>query len=308
MILYIVSAAALVIVLLIALVFHAKSKGLYDGYLEGLDKKEWSLRDFLPIGFYISGLGFDEKLAGPFHEKYVQYKHRVYLKTLILYGKRRGAEQMYYVYQANKAVLSLLILLMIAVFAPLGALSNEDTSIIWKLWGLGLVGAIGLPFLVDYGLDEKLKKRRDALMMQFPSFGSKLVLLVEAGMTVPKAIRKIVADSPEQTLLMCELGDMLSEVEGGVAESAAYEEFARRCGIKEINRFISVLVQSMKKGSQNMALTLKIQIQECWRARKELALVLGQQASTRLVLPLMLMMVAIIMMVGGPALMMFSQI
>ena len=284
-----------------------RGKGMYDAYTESLDKKEWSLRDYLYIGFAWCSLGVGQRISKPISQMWNRYKHSIYSKILLLYGKYRGAEQMYYVYEANKATLAIFSLVGVCFFAPLAAYSNQDLFLAYKLDGLAILLMIGMPFLMDLSLNEKLKKREQELLLQFPNFGSKLVLLLGAGMTVPKSIRKIVADHTEKSVLMDELSEMLRSVEAGTAETAAYEEFARRCHVKEINRFISVLVQSMQKGGQETALTLSLQVQECWNARKDMAKTLGQQASTKLVLPLMLMMLAILFMVGGPALIMFSQ-
>ena len=293
--------------LILFLVMAKKGKGVYDSYTEDLDKKEWSMKDSLYIGFAWCAAGIDDKCMKPISEIWNRYKHNVYSKILLLYGKYKGSEQLYYVYEANKAALKLLILLMASMFALMGAAVNKDLSLAYKVDLIGLAAFAGLPFLMDYSLDSKLKERERDLLLQFPNFGSKLVLLLGAGMTVPRSIRKIVAENKEDTVLMRELTEMLRNIEAGAAETAAYEEFARRCHVKEINRFISVLVQSMQKGGQETALTLSLQVQECWNARKDMAKILGQQASTKLVFPLMLMMLSILFMVGGPAVIMFSS-
>lgn len=307
MLLWLPLILAPMIILLLLAFLHKRGKGVYNVYTDDLDLKEWSLKNYLYIGFSWNALQIEEKLTNLFAGSWVRYKHNVYRKILLLYGKYRGSEQMYYVYEANKATLSLFMLFGIFLFAPLAAYTNQDLSLAYKLDGIGLILAISLPFLMDLSLREKLKKREQSLLLQFPVFGSKLVLLLGAGMTVPKSIRKIVADNQEQTELMTELSEMLRSIEGGTAETAAYEEFSRRCHVKQITRFISVLVQSMQKGGQETAYTLSLQVQECWNARKDMARVLGQQASTKLVFPLMLLMLAILLMVGGPAMIMFSQ-
>lgn len=293
--------------LVICLVYAKRGKGVYTAYTDNLDKKEWSLKEYLYIGFAWNASGWESRITKPVSTLWNRYKHGVYSKILLYYGKYRGAEQLYFVYEANKATLSIFAFAALASFAPLAAYANNDISLAYKLDAFAIVAALGLPFLLDYSLNGKLKAREQALLLQFPAFGSKLVLLLGAGMTVPKAIRKIVSDNMEDSVLMRELTEMLRSVEAGMAETAAYEEFARRCHVKEINRFVSVLIQSMQKGGQETAMTLSLQIQECWNARKDLAKTMGQQASTKLVAPLMLMMLAILFMVGGPALIMFSQ-
>jgi len=307
LLLWIPPIIVLIVALVLCLILVKRGKGKYNAYTDNLDKKEWSLKDYHYIGFAWCAMGVEAKITKPVATLWNRYKHNAYSKILLYYGKYRGSEQMYYVYEANKATLSVFAFVAASFFAPLAAYSNHDISLAYKLDGIAVLAAVGLPFIMDMSLNNKLKEREQALLLQFPTFGSKLVLLLGAGMTVPKAIRKIVADNTENTVLMTELSEMLRNIEAGAAETAAYEEFARRCHVKEINRFISVLVQSMQKGGQETALTLSLQVQECWNARKGMAKTLGQQASTKLVAPLMLMMLAILFMVGGPALIMFSQ-
>lgn len=293
--------------IILCMLLAKRGKGLYDNYIIDLDKKEWSLKDYLYIGFAWEAWGIGEKMTKSFASAWNRYKNNVYSKILLLYGKYRGSEQMYYVYEANKVTLSLLLLAGISLFSPLLAVSRRDISMAYKLDAISVLLALALPFLIDYSLNGKLKEREKLLLLQFPAFGSKLVLLLGAGMTVSKAIRRIVVESPQNTVLMTELSEMLRNIEAGAAETAAYEEFARRCHVKEINRFVSVLVQSIQKSGHGTAMALSLQVQECWNARKDMAKTLGQEASTKLVFPLMLMMLSILFMVGGPALLMFSQ-
>lgn len=39
------------------LICYVKSKGQYDDYLEAVDKKEYGLKDFLPLGLWFSEQG-----------------------------------------------------------------------------------------------------------------------------------------------------------------------------------------------------------------------------------------------------------
>ena len=50
----IITSANFLIFLLILLVSYFASKGRYDEYISGLDKKEYSLKDLFPLGFWIN--------------------------------------------------------------------------------------------------------------------------------------------------------------------------------------------------------------------------------------------------------------
>ena len=299
------------VLLLLTVVFflklHNAGKDAYDFYIDDLDKKEWPLRDFIPMGLAFEELDIVSRFPGGLKEWFEDYNYKVYTKVLTLYGKRAGSEKYYYVHQGSKQGLRLLVLLIMAIFAPLLAYSTGEATKGLLLWLAALVVVPGLGFMTDNDLKKKIAERQQEIMLEFPVFTSKFLLLVDAGMSISRAMRKAVLDNQKENKLYVELEEMLREIDIGAAETAALEEFARRCNIREITRFVSVMVQSMNKGSADLSATLKLQTQECWESRKNLAKTLGQEASTKLVLPLMLMMVGIIFMVGGPALLMLQQ-
>lgn len=156
-------------------------------------------------------------------------------------------------------------------------------------------------FAPDRELDERIKKRSFYIQYEFPDFLNKLVLLINAGMTVPRAWEKIVSDRHNMTPLYEELNATYIEIKNGKPEISAYEDFARRCRVKEVTKFITLVIQNLKKGSREMVPLLRLQASECWEMRKNLARRLGEEASTKLVLPLMIMFVGILVIVVLPA-------
>lgn len=153
----------------------------------------------------------------------------------------------------------------------------------------------------DRELDKKIKKRNFYIQYDFPDFLNKLVLLINAGMTVPRAWEKIVRDRQSLTPLYEELSITYLEIRNGKPEMAAYEDFARRCRVKEITKFVTLIIQNLRKGSGELVPLLKLQSNECWELRKNMARRLGEEASTKLVLPLMIMFVGILVIVMLPA-------
>lgn len=155
----------------------------------------------------------------------------------------------------------------------------------------------------DRDLDERIKKRNFYIQYDFPDFLNKLVLLINAGMTVPRAWEKIVSDRKNLTPLYEELNTTYIEIKNGKPEMAAYEDFAKRCRVKEITKFIAAIIQNLRKGNGELVVLLKLQSNECWQLRKNMARRLGEEASTKLVLPLMIMFVGILIIVILPAIM-----
>ena len=136
----------------------------------------------------------------------------------------------------------------------------------------------GIAYFSDKDLFEKVKKRRMAIQLDFPDFVNKLTLLINAGMTVTKAWERTAADNSRQTPLYDELNLTLQDIRSGVPEHKAYEEFAKRCHVPVITRFISVILQNIKKGNAELV-PFETILNECWECGKILQKIRGR-AST----------------------------
>ncbi len=275
-----------ILILLIIIVLYILSKNKYNEYIEPLDKKEYRLKDWLPMGFYVMN-----KLKYTYS---TAYDRKLLNKIAELKGSRYS---MYYlqVHWANKTVLLLLIILMLALVGA--AMGTVDVS--FALFAVLVPGAVF--YFFDNELKEKVKKRRLSIQLDFPDFINKLTLLINAGMTVPKAWEKIVSENKKDTVLYEELGSVLADIRAGKSETGAYEDFAKRCRIPEITKFISVILQNMKKGNNELVSILRLQASECWEMRKSAAKRLGEEASTKMLFPAMIMFFAVLLVVAVPA-------
>jgi tight adherence protein C len=198
------------------------------------------------------------------------------------------------VHFGNKISLMLLSELFVMF---IGLFSTPDTGYI--VFGLSL--PIGIAVFTDRDLFERIKKRRLAIQLEFPDFVNKLTLLINAGMTVSKAWEKTAYDQNRQTPLYYELRSTIQDVRSGIPEHRAYEEFAKRCRVPVITRFVSVILQNLRKGNAQLVPILRVYANECWELRKSTAKRLGEEASTKLLLPMMLMFIAVLLIVGMPA-------
>ena len=222
------------------------------------------------------------------------YERKLSAKLLELYGGRdiKHRLKLHLVYK--------IMYLIIAVFTVtlFGALMDKPDG---SYFIFALVVLLIVFYAADRELDEKIKKRNFNIQYDFPDFLNKLVLLINAGMTVPKAWEKIVRDKKIMTPLYEELNITYIEIRNGKPEISAYEDFARRCRVKEITKFITAIIQNLRKGNSDLVPLLKLQSNECWHLRKAMAKKLGEEASTKLVLPLMIMFIGILLVVILPA-------
>ena len=156
---------------------------------------------------------------------------------------------------------------------------------------------------------EKIKQ----MNCDYPEIVAKLSLLVGAGMTVRMAWEKIVVDyrvrqkSGSKKRYAYEfMSEGLNMLKSGKPQIYVYEEFGMKCGIKEYMKFSSLIVQNIKKGTKELALLLTLEAKDAFEERKNMAKKYGEEAGTKLLLPMIIMLIVVMAIIMVPALMSFS--
>lgn len=266
-------------------VLYLLSYRKYAEYISTLDVRIYGLKRIFPIGLCILDI---------FKSRYTTaYDRRLLASIAEVYGRRHAS---YYlkIHWCNKIVL---LLLGLTFAAFIGAFSKPDAGYVF--FCSFLTG--GIVYFTDRELYEKVNKRRLAIRIDFPDFVNKLTLLINAGMTVTRAWERAASDGRKETPLYLELSTALQDIKAGKPEHRAYEEFAKRCRTPEITRFVSVILQNMRKGSYELVPILRVFANDCWEMRKNTARRCGEEASTKMLLPMMLMFIAILIIAGAPA-------
>ena len=100
-----------------------------------------------------------------------------------------------------------------------------------------------------------------------------------------------------------ELGVAMRQMHDGVSETKAVECFGVRCLLQQYLRFSSLITQNMKKGAEGMLAILETEAMDSLERRKEHALQPGEKAGTRLLFPMMLMLLIVMGIIMVPAFM-----
>lgn len=269
------------------------SRNKYNEQLKSPESKEYSLLQMMPIALYILDV---------VNYKYINKYDRKILKTLSnLYGAKNANLHLKLFY-GNKLAVMCLTLTLLTFF---GALAEK---VDFTYLGLTLSAPLLVFYLFDKELESKLQKKYSAIRADFPDMVSKLILLVNAGMTLNRAWEKICIDTKKDTPLYRELKTTYQQIQTGKPESEAYEDFAKRCRVKEITKFIALIIQNLKKGTGDLVPLLKLQADECWELRKSRAKQLGDEASAKLIVPMMIMFIGILIIVILPAVLQLRSI
>ncbi len=174
---------------------------------------------------------------------------------------------------------------------------------------MGGVVALLIWLGADKELDKQMKNRRLQMLIDYPEVINKLTLLVNAGMTVKQAWHKIAQDyskkvsqkliktryAYEEMLITCH------ELKLGLPENMAYEQYGRRTGLIPYIKFGSLISQNLKKGNKGFTDLLMKEALEAYKDRKEVAKRLGEEAGTKLLAPMMVMLIIIFLIIMLPA-------
>ena len=177
---------------------------------------------------------------------------------------------------------------------------------------LGILAAILLP-LKDRQREQEAKKKRDCqMMMDYSEILSRLVVFLGAGLPVRKAWAKIVEDyrrTEEKAGKRAAYEEMAAAyylMQRGVPEIQAYSEFGNRCRVLPYRKLAGILEQNVKNGSKSLTPVLEAEMEAAFEQRKNLARRLGEEASTKLLLPLFMMLLIVMVMITVPAFLAFG--
>lgn len=161
----------------------------------------------------------------------------------------------------------------------------------------------------------ELKEKNVRMQLEYPEIVSKMAVLMGSGMTVEQAWNRITARyldkrQKEYTQKQPAYEEMLiteREISDGEIGRKAYAGFAERVNIECYQRFIRIILQSIHKGNRGVCEMLEKESEDAFNERRLLALKLGEEAGTKMLVPMMIMMTIVIAIVIAPAVIDFKM-
>ncbi|CAI6079172.1 type II secretion system F family protein [Cohnella sp. JJ-181] len=180
------------------------------------------------------------------------------------------------------------------------------------LTGLGALVAALLPLMKRKELFGKLDDRRHRIVMELPELLNRLLLMVNAGENVLRALERCL-DRPAGGRdvgghpLYAELEAAVTAVKRGESFVFAWEEFGRRCAVPEARLFATTLLINARHGGVTFVAALRELSRTLWEKRKAAAKTLGERASSRLAFPLAVIFLVILVLVGTPSILLMAN-
>lgn len=154
---------------------------------------------------------------------------------------------------------------------------------------------------------QKEKKKNRQMLLDYPEIVNQYTVLLSAGLTAKNAWLRMVEEyekkKSEENVRFAyeEMVYTAHEMQSGQAEAECYERFGQRCGLQEYLKFGAMLSQNLKKGSKGLADILKQEAKNAFEERKLRAKKLGEEAGTKLLLPMVLMLLVVFIIIIVPA-------
>lgn len=145
------------------------------------------------------------------------------------------------------------------------------------------------------------------MMQDYPEILSKLTLLLGAGVNLRRAMERIGQDyvnytrDREKRKAYEVILEICREMDRGISEKQAYERLGERCEMMSYRTLSALLVQHLQKGSRGMERMLEEEAQKAQEMRQQQARVLGEQASAKLLVPMILMLLVVFAILMIPA-------
>ena len=92
-----------------------------------------------------------------------------------------------------------------------------------------------------------------------------------------------------------------NEMCSGVPERECYEQFGSRCRLQAYMKLGTLLSQNLRKGTKGLADMLRLEGIHAFEERKALAKRLGEEAGTKLLLPMFFMLAVVMIIIIVPA-------
>lgn len=216
------------------------------------------------------GKGVKPKLAELYSRKYVDFYLLIHISSKLTYP---------------------LMLLPIGCF--MGIITGEPI-----IAAAFILLGIFLSFYMDIKLNSLIEETHDEILLALPTVLTKLSLMVSVGTTFREAW-KIAAESGDNKLCN-EMRQTRKDIDNGASEQDAYIDLADRCRIQQIKKMVSIICQNLQKGNSELAFALKEIANDAWNEKKHIVKRMGENATTKLVIPMMIMFAGVMVMILVP--------
>lgn len=182
---------------------------------------------------------------------------------------------------------------------------NRGNQSIWILL-LVVPCSFGFIMLRSSRLKDKVHHRDNTLTRQYPRFVNKLSLLIGTGMTLKAGLKQFISEAEcKSDILVQEISYSLHEIDMGMDEASAYEQLGVRLALPSYTRLMNHISQNLRLGTGDLIRLMEDEVRLSMELKIELARKKGEEASAKLVFPMIILLAVIMIIVILPAMTQF---
>lgn len=167
---------------------------------------------------------------------------------------------------------------------------------------LALISSVVFVYVYLTVLHSKASQRDEQIRRGYPDFLEKFILLMGAGLTVRGVWIRMTDDYIKRreghrcgkNYLYEEMVTARYAMENGESEAKAISDFGKRAGEISYLKFSSLIDQNLRKGTSDLLKLLDMEAHESLKIRKDNALQLGEKAGTKMLIPMVMMLIVVI--------------
>jgi tight adherence protein C len=195
-------------------------------------------------------------------------------------------------------------MLGVHIFIMLLALSSSDG---WMILLIGTAAVIIVPFMWIKRLYQRFDHRKELIRGDLPELMDKLSLLLSAGETLQRALERCAVQGDSSKPLYAELQRTVMEWKQNHSFTKGLEALHKRCGTQELSVFVNTMLIHYRKGGDEFVWKLRELSVHMWEKKKAAVQIKGEQASAKMVFPMMILFLVIMVIVASPAVLMMNE-
>lgn len=191
-------------------------------------------------------------------------------------------------------------LLGAVILALLGAAGGNNVR---ECVIFGLFGAFASPMAYFLVLRNKAQKDRRMIDMDMADYLTSTALLLSSGLNLWDAMQRGMSGCDLKRPLYREIRRAFGLCESGMVRDrvTAFEMVGASLNVPSVSTLVCAIAQNYKKGSGELAELFMNIASDCRRERRDIAGKMADEASTLLLIPSVLVLIAMILMLAGPA-------
>lgn len=181
---------------------------------------------------------------------------------------------------------------------------QEKENVIILFPVLGVIAILALLFQKKEEEKKQEQLRQAQFEASYPAVVSESAILLDAGMTMTVMWESIAKGGTGS--IYQEMQQSYYEIKAGKSENLVYEEFMARVGNQQYQKWMTLLLQNRKKGTKELHALLNQEVLVSMENRKNQVIRLSEKAGTKLLLPLMILLLVVVAILMIPAMWSFQ--